>query len=160
MAAKLYAAVVGGVADVHSSQKNQIGRIVPGEDSAGNFAEYIYLQGVASCAVGTWVTYDEDFVTTRAIADAQGNVAVAMAAVDATTEYGWFIITGLASALCLASFVDNGKVYLTSTAGSVDDADVSGDVVIGAIGRSARDTTTGLADFQLNRPQVLDLAVD
>ena len=160
MAAKIYDAVEGGVTDVHSSQKNQIGRIVKGEDSSGGFAEYIYMQGVASNAVGTWVSYDESYVPTRTVADAQGRVAVAMAAIDATTEFGWYQITGKVSALCLASFADNGKVYLTSTAGSVDDADVAGDFVVGAIGRSARDTTTGLATFELNRPVVQDTAFD
>ena len=156
MAAKIYDAVTGGPTDVHSSQQNQVGRIAKGEDSSGNFAEYIYLQGVASCVLGTWVTYDEAYVTTRAVANGQGRVAVALAAVDATTEYGWFQITGKVSALCLASFVDNGVVYLTSTDGSVDDSDVAGDQVYGAVGRSARDTTTGLATFELNRPEVLD----
>jgi hypothetical protein len=160
MAAKIYEFVTGAPGDVHSSQQNQIGRIAKGEDSAGNFAEYIYLQGVASCAIGTWVTYDEDFVTTRTAANAQGNVAVATAAVDATTEYGWFQITGLASALALTAFADNGKVYLTSTAGSVDDTDVGQDFVVGAIGRSAVNETTLLADFQLNRPHVQDTAYD
>lgn len=142
--------------DVHASKKYRLG--TRKKDVAGN--EYIYLQGVASCVDGSWVTFDEDHVTILAVADAQGRVAVAQAAVDAATEYGWFMIYGLANALCLASFADNGKVYLTATAGSVDDADVAGDVVMGAVGRSARDTTTGTADFELNYPQVLDLAID
>lgn len=142
--------------DVHSTKKYRLG--TRKRDVAGN--EYIYLQGVSSCVDGSWVTFDEDFVTTLAVADAQGQVAVANAAVDATTEYGWFTIWGTANALCLASFADNGKVWLTATAGSVDDADVAGDAVIGAIGRSARDTTTGTADFQLNYPMVQDMAID
>ena len=122
--------------------------------------EYIYLQGVASVVAGTWVTFDEAHVTTRATANAQGRVAVALAAVDSTSEYGWFQIYGSASGLCLADFADNGKVYLTATAGSVDDTDVAGDAVIGAVGRSARNATTGLATFELNYPVVLDLAID
>ena len=141
---------------VDATKKHRLGT----KKRAVNGNEYIYLQGVASCADGTWVTFDEDFVTIRAVADGQGQVAVANAAVDATTEYGWFTIWGREDALCLASFADNGKVYLTSTAGSVDDADVSGDFVVGAIGRSARDTTTGMAEFQLNYPQVQDTAFD
>ena len=154
MAKKIYEPVVGGVTDVHTTQQNQIGRIVKGEDSAGNFAEFVYLQGVASCAIGTWVTYDEDFVTIRAIAGAKGAVAVAQAAVDATTEFGWFQITGLTNALALTLFADNGVVYLTSTAGSVDDTDVAGDQVYGAMGRGAVSETTLLAEFQLSRPYV------
>ena len=142
--------------DVHASKKFRLGT----KKTATNNNEYIYLQGVAACVDGDWVTFDEDYVTIRAVADGQGQVAVANAAVDATTEFGWFTIWGREDALCLASFADNGKVYLTATAGSVDDADVAGDFVVGAIGRSARDTTTGMAEFQLNHPQVQDTAFD
>lgn len=158
MAAKIYRGV-GAVTDVHSTQQNQLGRIVPGEDASGNFAEYIYLPGVASVAIGSWVTYDEAFTTLRAVANAQGDVAVAMAAVVAG-KFGWFQITGKASALALTAFADNGKVFLTSTDGSVDDTDVGGDFVCGAIGRSAVNETTLLATFQLNRPYVQDTAFD
>jgi len=142
--------------EVHSTKKFRLGT----KKTANNGNEYIYLQGVANCADGSWVTFDEDHVTTLAVANAQGRVAIANAAVDATTEYGWFTIYGREDGLCLTGFVDNGKVYLTATAGSVDDADVAGDVVIGAIGRSARDTTTGMAEFELNYPVVMDLAID
>ena len=137
---------------VDATKKQRLGT----KKRAMNGNEYIYLQGVASVVDGTWVTFDEDFVTARAVADAQGQVAIATAAVDATTEYGWFAIWGMKTGLCLASFVDNGVVYLTSTAGSVDDTDVAGDQVYGAIGRTARDTTTGMSEFQLNYPEVLD----
>ena len=126
-------------------------------DTSGN--EYIYLQGVASTLENSWVTMDEAHLTTLAVADAQGRVAIAMAAIVAD-KYGWYQIYGKATGLCLASFADNGKVYLTSTAGSIDDADVTGDVVIGAIGRSARDTDTGAATFELNYPIAQDLAID
>lgn len=160
MSAVITSHIVNGLpGDIHTTQQNPLGMIVSGIDANGYFAEWIYLKGVASTALGTWVTYDEAAVTIRAVANAQGGVAIAPAALVAAT-FGWFQITGSVSALCLASFADNGKVYLTATDGSVDDADVAGDVVIGAIGRSARDTTTGLATFQIMRPYVLDLAID
>ena len=124
-------------------------------DTAGN--EYIYLKGVASTAAGTVVTFDEAGLTTRAVANAQGRVAVAMAATVANT-WGWYCIYGTCSASVLASFADNGKVYLTATDGSVDDTDVAGDAVIGMIGRSA--ISNGLATMELNYPVVMDLAVD
>lgn len=147
--------VVGYSTDIHTSQKNPICKRA--YDESDN--EYIYLKGVASTLAGSWVSFDEAGLTLLAVADAQGRVAVAKAATVAST-WGWYQIYGSVSALCLASFVDNGKVYLTSTAGSVDDSDVAGDAVIGAVGRSARDTTTGMATFELNHPMVQDLAVD
>jgi len=121
--------------------------------------DFIYLQGVVSTAIGSWVTFDEAHLTIRTVADAQGRVAIAMAAILAA-QFGWYQIYGKASGLTLASFADNGKVYLTSTAGSVDDADVAGDFVVGAVGRSATNATTLLADFELNYPMVQDTAFD
>lgn len=141
---------------VHAEKKFRLGTRV--RDVAGN--EFIYLKGVASTAVGSWVFFDEAHVTTLTVANSLGRVAVARAAVDATTKFGWYQIYGSVSALCLASFADNAKVWVTSTAGSVDDADVAVDLVDGAIGRSARDTTTGLATFELNYPMAHDLAFD
>ena len=123
--------------------------------------EYIYLQGVASVVDGDWVVFDHLHVTTRAIADEQGRVGIANAAVDATTKFGWFTIYGVEDGLCLASFdgTNGAGVWLTSTAGSVDDTEVAGDAVVGAIGRTDRDATTGMAKFELNYPCVLDHVV-
>ena len=121
--------------------------------------EYIYLQGVVSTVLGSWVTFDEAHLTTLAVANAQGRMAVALAATVAS-RYGWYQIYGSASGLAKTLFADNGKVYLTSTAGSVDDTDVGQDFVVGAIGRSAVNETTLLATFELNYPMVQDLAMD
>ena len=57
----------------------------------------------------------------------------------------------------LASFADNGVVFLSATAGHIDDADVAGDKVEGAIGRGAiDDPNTGQAWMELNYPFVDD----
>ena len=152
-------AVVGQPGDIHTSAQNPLGLICPGVDANGYYGEWIYLTGVAATVLGSWVTYDEAGLTILTVADAQGDVAVASGAIVAA-NFGWYQITGNVSALCLTAFADNGKVYLTSTAGSVDDADVAGDFVVGAIGRSARDTTTGRATFQISRPKVQDTAFD
>jgi len=145
----------GDTSVVDSSAKHPLG--TRAHDVDGN--EYVYALGVASTAVGTWVTFDEEYTTTRAVADAQGRVGIAMAAIVAD-KYGWYQIYGKASGLALTGFADNGKVYLTATAGSVDDTDVAGDAVIGAIGRSKVDETSFLATFELNYPIVMDLAID
>lgn len=133
---------------VHTSKKFRLGTRFT--SAAGN--EYIYLKGVTNCVLGSWVSFDEVHVTTLLIANALGRVAIAQAAVNASTSFGWFQIYGIASGLCLASYADNAKVWATATAGSVDDADVAVDLIGGAVGRSARNTTTGLATFELNRP--------
>lgn len=115
--------------------------------------EFIYLLGVASTAVGSWVTYNmDDGSTTLLAANAIGAVGVAMSA-NVAGQYGWYQINGKAVGKALAAYADNGLVYATATAGSIDDAVVAGDRVKNAIGASAVDTpSTGLAEFEINRP--------
>jgi hypothetical protein len=148
--------VVGhqAIADVSSTQRHPLGTIVRAADSTYGAGEFIYLKGVASTVVGSWVTYNaDDFTSTLLAANAIGPVAVAMAICDSATEYGWYQIQGKAVGKALASYADNGAVYATSTAGSVDDQAVAGDLVHNAKGASAVDTpTTGLAEFEIARP--------
>lgn len=116
---------------------------------------YMYGKGVASTVAGSWVSFDDDGNTTLLAANAVGRVGIAQAALVAST-YGWYQIYGKSTiAKVLAGFADNGKVYSTSTAGSVDDAVVSGDLIVGAIGRSA--ISGGVADMELNFPFATDV---
>lgn len=116
--------------------------------------EYIFLKGVASTAVGSWVTFDEAGVTALLAADAIGPVAIAQGAVDATTKGGWYLIFGTCSAKVATGFADNGNIYATATAGTADDAIVAGDRVKNAIGRSA--ISSGLATVQVWYPYMDD----
>jgi hypothetical protein len=144
----------GAIARIHTATEgaqNAVGTVVPGLDALGFYAEYIYLKGVASTLAGSWVTYDELGLTTLTAANALGPVAIAQAAI-LLGQFGWYAIWGAHQGLCLASYADNAKVWCTSTAGSVDDADVAVDLITGAVGRSARDTTTGMALFQIQHP--------
>jgi hypothetical protein len=128
-----------------------LGTIVRAVDSTLGAGEFIFLKGVASTAIGSWVTYNEDdFSTTLLAANAIGPVAIAMAA-NVASQYGWYQIQGKASGLALASFADNANVYATATAGSVDDAVVAGDRVKGAVGASTI-VGAGLAEFEIARP--------
>lgn len=130
-----------------------LGQTAKAVDPTYGNGEFIYLKGVASCALGSWVTYNaDDYSTTLLAANAIGPVAVAMAATVAG-EYGWYQIKGKAIGKALAAYADNGLVYATATAGSVDDAVVAGDRVKNAIGASAVDTpSTGLAEFEIEYP--------
>lgn len=123
--------------------------------------EFIFLKGVASTAVGSWVHYNQDDHTTAlTVANAIGPIAVAMAATVAN-KYGWYQIYGKAVGKVLASFADNGNVYLTGTAGSVDDAIVAGDRVQNCKGASAIDTpSTGLAEMEISYPFSNDALAD
>lgn len=121
-------------------------------DVAGN--EYIYLQGVAATVAGSWVSFDELGVTTLLDTDVAaslvGPIAVAQAAVDATTKFGWFMIFGKTLANVEAAFADNSKIFAVATAGSADDAGTAGNQIVGAYGRSA--IANGQATVQLTYP--------
>lgn len=140
-----------------STQDHPLGTIVQGYDPDYGAGEFIYLKGVASTAVGSWVTYNaDDFSTALLAANAIGPVAVAMSACVAN-EFGWYQISGKAIGKALANYADNGLVYATATAGSVDDAVVAGDRVKGALGASAVGTpSSGLAEFEIHRPWMDD----
>lgn len=139
--------------EVSSTAKHELGLIVNAKDPTYGVGEFIYLKGVASTVVGSWVTYNADDNSTALLAaNAIGPVAVAMSATVVDT-YGWYQISGKAVGLALAGFVDNANVYATATAGSVDDAVVAGDRVKLAKGASAVGTpSAGLAEFEIQRP--------
>jgi hypothetical protein len=141
------------IAETSTTQKHALGTIVHAVDPTYGGGEFIYLLGVASTAVGSWVTYnDDDGSTALLAANAIGPVAVAMSA-NVASQYGWYQLRGKAVGKALAAFADNANVYATATAGSIDDAVVAGDRVKNAKGASAVDTpSTGLAEFEINRP--------
>jgi hypothetical protein len=145
------------VGSIDTVAKVSVGTILRATDPDYGAGEFIYLKGVASTAVGTWVTYNmDDGTTTRLAANAIGPVAVAMAATVVDT-WGWYQISGKAVGLALALYADNALVYATATAGSVDDAVVAGDRVKNAIGASAVGTpSAGLAEFEIQRPWMDD----
>jgi hypothetical protein len=143
-----------------TDKENDLGTIVQARDSADTdygVGEFIYLKGVASTVVGSIVTYSpDDFSTTLASANGVGPIATAMS-INVASQYGWYQISGKGVGKVLASFADNGDCYLTSIAGSIDDANVAGDFVSNMLGASAIGTpSTGLAELDMWRPFVRD----
>jgi hypothetical protein len=144
------------IADRSATKKHDTGTIVSCKDETYGAGEFVYMKGVASCAIRNWVTLNyDDGTTTRLVADAIGGVGVAMATLTAS-YWGWFQIGGKAIGSCLTAFADNGRVYITGTAGSVDDASVAGNYVWNALGASLTTVGSNVADFELNRPFVAD----
>lgn len=141
------------IADTSTTQNHPLGTIVSAHDPAIGSGEFVYLQGVASTVVGSWVTYNtDDFSTALILPDAIGPVAVAMSA-NVASQYGWYQINGKASAMA-ADVADNGNVYIDTDPGVCDDALVTGDRIWGAKWASADDTATNLADVEIARPFV------
>lgn len=131
---KVGKASVGEVTAVDSTQRNPLGMIVPGP----NGEEFIYLKGIGSTAEGSWVTYDEEGVTTLLAANAKGPVAVAMAAIVASS-YGWYCILapmGVDAKVVTATSADT-LVGRETTDGCVGDGRATGDQIYGVICREA-----------------------
>lgn len=144
-------AVVGAPGEVHSSQLNPLGTRAFDQD--GN--EYIYLSGIASTAAGKWVTFDENFATALLTANAVGPVAIATAASDVATEFGWYQIYGVNTAASTDTVAADKQLFIDATDGRADDAVVSGDLIVGAVSRTA--DTSSVATVFLNYPYVTDV---
>lgn len=154
-----YTKVFDGDTDaVDSYENNPVG--TRAFDKNGN--EYIYLKGVADTEAGSWVTFDEDGATTLSDENALGRVAIAMAAITAD-KYGWYQIYGKNTIALIGgtdAVDDNSELYLTASPGRVDDADVAGDLIKGAISRSAPDAAGSPLTVELNYPVVDNVADD
>lgn len=163
MAYKIRNALIGSqpIAETSTVKNHPLGTIVIADDPTYGAGEFIYQVGVASTAIGSWVTINmDDGVTALLAANAIGPVGVAMSA-NVASQYGWYQISGKAVGKALTGYVDNALVWATSTAGSVDDAVVDGDMVHLAKGASALDTpSTGFAEFEISRPYTDDIATN
>lgn len=135
-----------------TTKRVPLGTIVRADDPTYGAGEFIYLKGLDTTAVGSVVLYSpDDFSTSLLAANDIGSVAVAMSAC-VTGEYGWYQISGKA-VVKAGTVADNGNVYATATAGTVDDAVVAGDRVKNAKFASADGTpSAGLAECEISRP--------
>lgn len=130
-------------------QNHPLGTRIRAVDSTYGEIEAIYLKGVASTAKGDAVTFEtKTGATTRSAASARGAVGVALSACVAN-EYGWYAISG-AVPVTAGTVAASGTAYFTSTAGSLDDAVVSGDKIDGAVFQAV--ASGGFATIQLSNP--------
>lgn len=141
------------VEEISTTANHPLGTILRAKDPTYGEAEFVYLLGVASTVAGSWVIYERDnHATTLVTASTIGPVAIAMAA-NVASSYGWYMVSGKhPAAKCLTGFADNGIVFRTSTAGSIDDASVAGDLIWNARGASTTTVNSFVAEFEINRP--------
>lgn len=145
-----------GITEVSTVQRLPFGQIVNARHETYGGGEFIYLKGATSTAAGSWVTYNmDDGTTTLLTADGKGPVAIAMAAIDAATDFGFYQISGKAVGKS-GDVADNANVYIDTVPGQVDDAIVVGDLVWRAKFASDDDTATGTAEVEIERPFVND----
>ena len=141
----------------HSTvQKHPLGAIVRGVDPTYGEAEFIYLLGVASTAVGSVVTYDAS--TYQTVLSAVGGsiprpIAIAMSA-NVASEYGWYQISGVAvvKKTCTVSLAAGAAVGVLTTgliAGTASLKEIFGAVVAAVASATAGRTTVKV---MINRP--------
>ena len=142
------------IAETSTTQNLSIGTRIKAIDSTLGEGEFIYLKGLASTAIGELVIFDQYAnTTTRAVAGSRSPAAVAMSA-NVASQYGWYQIFG-AAVIKAGTVAANAAVYVTATAGTVDDAVVSGDKLDGARFKTADGTpSSGFAYCQLDRPSL------
>lgn len=142
------------IADTSTTKQLPLGTIVRAVDASYGEGEFIYLLGVGSTAVGSWVTYNaDDWSTTLLAGNAIGPVAIAMSA-NVANQYGWYQISGKGIGKTNDDVADNGNLYCSS-GGTVDDTDVAGDFISGAKAASAGTGATTI-DVEIHRPFVRD----
>ena len=142
------------IADTSTVQNHPLGTIVRATDPSFGQGEFIYLTGVASTAVGSWVTYDTDGASALLVANAKGMVAVAMSA-NVASQYGWYQISGIANGIgSTVSIADNADLYATATGGTIGSTVVTGDRVWNAESRET--SSDGTVKVDLGRPFVTD----
>ena len=135
-----------------TTQNHTIGTTVQAKHATYGVATFIYLKGVASTAAYDVVVFDlKAGTTTRATAGSRGPAAVAMSA-NVANQYGWYMIEGSAIITCSTVAADK-PLYATATPGTVDDAVVSGDMILGMVSKTANGTpAAGQLVAQIARP--------
>jgi hypothetical protein len=146
------------IAEASTTQKHPLGERIRAFDPTFGWGEFVYVKGVASLIVGSLATYSPfSGVTALPVARGKGTVGVAMALINLTTLFGWLQIYGTGVVAVNGAVVSGATVYLTATAGKVDDAVVAGDIVYNATFASADGTpAANFAEINLHYPYVGD----
>jgi hypothetical protein len=133
-----------GFANVDTTTAVPFGTIIRGQDSASGKGggEFVYLPGATGVAVGSLVTYNPGSVTGTGLAVSTANLgkpaAVAMAAVNTASKFGWFQVRGVAAVLKAAVKVNPAvKLYLSATSGRLTSVAASGKQLLAAIAANA-----------------------
>jgi hypothetical protein len=113
---------------------------------------YIYLQGCASTVAGSVVIFGQGVFTTALVATGlKGSIAIASGAINATTSYGWYTYIGQDIGVARSAIASNVPLYAGGVSGSVDDAAVKGDQILGMYARNAAAGSGDSVILQIDR---------
>lgn len=123
---------------VGTTQLFQLGTIVCGTDSSGSLsAEYIYVQANGACAQYAACEVSDGQMTDISVSDATAGTKPLQVAIPqvafADNEYGWAVISGSGSVLCVSAgaAAPNVRMYLTSSDGILDDVALTNGIIQG-----------------------------
>jgi len=152
------------------SDTSQVNSVVTPKHKVGAFAPdkngglWVYVNCTAAVTGGDWVTYDEAGVAADAAANGVGRVGVMGGAV-AANDYGWAQVLGSNTHAAQTGGDTTAEIdracYVSGTAGQVQADTVAGDLVVGAVFRSAGNTSdTAIpeySDVDLNWPFITNI---
>lgn len=135
----------GGIpGEVHTSKQNDLGAmrrfsVANGQGVTGAVPMYfIYLAGVASTVASSVVVFGQGVFTTALVATGvKGSIAIASAAVNLSTSYGWYTYIGQDLGIARSAIASNVPLYAGGVSGSLDDVAVKGDQVMNCMARNA-----------------------
>jgi hypothetical protein len=142
--------------DASANRTVTVGTVIRGADTASTKTgggEFIYLPGVAALTAGSLVSYNPlgNTVTLSPTAASTGlPVAVAMSANTATTSYGWYQISGVATIKKTAVKINPAvKVAVSGTAGRILGGSTAGKTLLNAISVNAATVASATSTVQV-----------
>jgi hypothetical protein len=147
------------IAESSTVQNHPFGTIIQAKHATYGVGEFIYLKGVSSTVVGSVVEYNH-ITGATVLAAVGGNqplpVAIAMSANDASTDYGWYQIGGVAIAkktctICLVAGAAVGVLTTGLLAGTGSGKEIQGACVATTASAKAGVVTVPVL---LNRPHL------
>ena len=152
MAIKGLVTAYGDFTEVDTAQRMALGSIIHTGDKA-----YVYVKGVTDGAAGKWATYTPAGVTVLTVADINGQAGIFMAALDATTKFGFLQVFGSNATASVTAATAGAALYATATPGRLDESAVAGDMAL-----NVAVTVTGVSNVAtvfLHFPPVSDVAI-
>ncbi len=142
------------ISETTTTQYHPIGTEAVAADFNYGVARFIYLAGCASTSAGDFVFYNlKTGATVRAVhggATSTGPGAVAMSD-NVAGQWGWYAVFG-AVPVSAATVAADAPLYLTASAGQLDDLAATGDKISGIVSRAA--TSASFATCQLAYPEL------
>lgn len=144
-----------------ATPNHPIGTVVSAYDPTLGDAEFIYLPGVTSTAVGSLVTWNPiDKTTTLVPSTAKLGypVAVAMAANTSSSTYAWYQISGVALILKDTVAISKTSKLAVSATAKVSGASTAGKTVCNAVAVNSTVSATTWAKVLIMRPFMENIA--